>query len=110
MNQSKRRMIVKYLVIALVVVHVYSVGVMLQRTRYEKDFNCVNFTSESIGWFNKIGIDAYQVVGVDKETGTGHSWVCIKPFGYILHYEPQEFMFFYPAWFYNDIWINNRTD
>jgi hypothetical protein len=84
--------------------------VMLQHTRYEKTFNCVNFTSEAITYFDKLGIKAYQVIGTDKETGTGHSWVCLKPFGFILHYEPQEFMFFYPYWDYTDIWINNRTN
>lgn len=69
-------------------------------------FTCYDFTTEAIDWFNSIGVKAYRVIGYDKVTGEGHSWVGIDCFGNILHYEPQSLMFFDPSDEYKDITVN----
>jgi len=77
-------------------------------SRYDKEkFNCVDFTSETIEFLRPLGIKSYQVVGMDKDNSSrGHSWVGIDINGYILHFEPQSWLFFIPEWEYTNIYVN----
>ena len=60
-------------------------------------FTCVNYTSETMDFLKKLGIVSYQVVGTDKNNESlAHSWVGIPFAGTILHFEPQQLVFFNP--------------
>ena len=92
----------------------YPIILNYQTFRYDiKNFNCVDYTIESMLYFSLFGIKSYQVIGLYNITinGTtiykGHSWLGIDIFGYIIHYEPQTFSIFNPKEKYTHIIINN---
>jgi len=81
-----------------------------QHNRYdEKNFNCVDYTKETIDIFKKFGIVSFQVVGENKKTGELHSWVGIQFGGSMLHFEPQNLVFFDAESEYKNIYVNYNS-
>jgi hypothetical protein len=118
MNRERKLRLVNGMIVMLcfllVTVSTYTILVTYQCNRYQSNgpnkFNCVDFTKEAIDYFDKIGITAYQVVGISKTNSSyAHSWVGINVFGNIWNFEPQTLTFFDPKDEYKSICVNYNS-
>ena len=117
--------IILFLVCTIIVLSFYACLITYQQSRYvaydysyhpqwdgirwvrnPNSFNCLDYTSEMIRFLGYFGITSYQVVGTNKESGEGHSWVGIDCFGYIINFEPQYLFIFDPSWEYKNVYVN----
>lgn len=125
MRERSFERILLFLSVLLLIVSVYAVASTYQKSRYHAGtpgyrpwwdgsrwvsepgkFTCVDFTNEAIGFFDVIGVRSYQVVGNDRDTGIGHSWVGIDFFGCIINFEPQTLTVFDPSGGYTGVTVN----
>jgi hypothetical protein len=127
MREKTFEKVLLFLSVYLLMISVYAVASTYQASRYHNGtpeyipwwdgeqwvsepgkFTCVDFTHEAMGFFDVIGVRSYQVVGTDKDTGIGHSWVGIDVFGQIWSFEPQTLTFFNPSDDYRNIVVNKE--
>jgi len=73
-------------------------------------FTCLEFTGEMQNILKKFGIVSYFVYGTKKENKSlQHCWIGI-PFGdTILHFEPQNLVFFDPNEEYENIVVSYKS-
>lgn len=110
-RSSKIRLVngaIVFLCLLLVWVDCWLVGIAIQHSRYDaRSFNCVDFTRETMGFFDMVNIRSYQVVGSGMVDGkmVAHSWVGIDTFFGVWHFEPQELCFFDPYEEYSFVYV-----
>jgi len=87
---------------------VYATALVCQRLRYvDGKFTCIQFTEEARIYFGLAGIKTYKCIGIDKNNNSrSHEWLGINLLGFVIPYEPQDFLPFNPNSEYKNITVS----
>lgn len=102
---TKYALIICITILAIILIKTFATA--YQHSRYDRqEFNCVQMSEESRGWFELLGLETRRAVGHWRSNESrSHQWVTVKMFNETYHFEPIDLEFFDPYKKYNDVYI-----